>query len=210
MYHEYVSWNFPAARLQRTPLGLSLRVEGRRVAARDFRQIWQTMDPALGLIFTVVAFFDRGLNHKTNSRVAQRSGHQTGDGKTISRKKETSRQMGSNSKEARLGQKAHWENRLNERLSALRDQGLESGQIVKDSAVKKIRAEIRKAQARLGVIESLEKKAESMAKAKKAAADKKKKTKKEKKAKEAPEISKRQQKKKAKKEKKENEKKTEE
>jgi hypothetical protein len=119
--------------------------------------------------------------------------------------------MGSNSKEARSGQKAYWENKLNERLSVLNDQGLESGRISKDNAVRKIRAKIRGADARLQVIADLEKKVADMAKAKaeKAAEAKNKKAKSGKASEKTPEMSKRQQKKKAKKEKKEKEKKTE-
>ena len=112
--------------------------------------------------------------------------------------------MGSNSKEARLAQKAYWEKKLNERLSALNDKGLASDQIFKDSAIRKIRAQIRSADARLQVISDMEKKVVEMAKAKakKAADTKKKKSKKGKTSEEEPKISKRQQKKKAKKEKK--------
>jgi len=112
--------------------------------------------------------------------------------------------MGSNSKEARSGQKAYWEKKLNERLSVLNDKGLESGRISKDSAVRKIRAQIRSAEARLQVISDLEKKVADMAKAKvEKAAAKKKQAKKGTKPEEEQKISKRQQKKKAKKEKKE-------
>jgi len=112
--------------------------------------------------------------------------------------------MGSNSKEARSGQKAYWEKKLNERLSVLNDKGLESGRISKDSAVRKIRAQIRSAKARLQVISDLEKKVADMAKAKvEKAAAKKKQAKKGTKPEEEQKISKRQQKKKAKKEKKE-------
>ena len=120
--------------------------------------------------------------------------------------------MGSNSKEARSGQKAYWENKLKERLSVLNDQGLvESGRISKDSAVRKIRAKIRSTDASLQVIADLEKKIADMARAKteKAAEAKNKKAKSGKASEEAPEVSKRQQKKKAKKEKKAKEKKTE-
>jgi hypothetical protein len=109
--------------------------------------------------------------------------------------------MGSNSKESRLAQKVYWERKLDARLSALNSRGLEPGRIAKDSGVRKMRAEIRRAEARLQVIESLGKKAEEMAKAKakKAAEAKKKKTKKAKDAESKPEMSKRQQKKKSKK-----------
>ena len=119
--------------------------------------------------------------------------------------------MGSNSKEARLGQKAYWEKKLHDRLLVLNEKGLDSGQTSQDRAIRKIRAEIRKADQRLQVIANLEKKVADMAeaKAKKAAALKKKKAKKEKVSGKAPEMSKRQQKKKAKKEKKQKEKKTE-
>ena len=112
--------------------------------------------------------------------------------------------MGSNSKEARSGQKAYWEKKLNERLSVLNDKGLESSRISKDSAVRKIRAQIRSAEARLQVISDLEKKVADMAKAKvEKAAAKKKQAKKGTKPEGEEKISKRQQKKKAKKEKKE-------
>ncbi|MBW1700942.1 MAG: hypothetical protein JRJ50_02260, partial [Deltaproteobacteria bacterium] len=51
--------------------------------------------------------------------------------------------MASKSKETREGQKAYWENKLNQRMSILAEKGIESGKIAKDPAVKKIRARIR-------------------------------------------------------------------
>ena len=105
--------------------------------------------------------------------------------------------MASKSKEARLEQKAYWENKLTQRLSVLTEKGFEAPKIAKDSAVRKIRGKIRESGARLKTIADLEKKNEEMAriKAEKMAAPQK-----EKKTEKAPEMSKRQQKKTKKKE----------
>ena len=110
--------------------------------------------------------------------------------------------MGSNSKETRLNQQIYWKEKLDERMSVLNAQGLDSGKIAKDRAVRKIRAEIRRAGSRLQVVENLGKKAQDMAEAKvkKASEGKRRKASKTKEAKDAAEMSKRQQKKKAKKE----------
>lgn len=120
--------------------------------------------------------------------------------------------MGSNSKEVRLNQKTYWKGKLDERLSVLNAKGLDSEKIAKDRAVRKIRAEIRRADSRLQVVENQEKKTQDMAEAKVRKADeaKKKKASKHKEKEKAPGMSKRQQKKKAKKEQKQQEPETEE
>jgi hypothetical protein len=117
--------------------------------------------------------------------------------------------MGSKSKEVRLNQQTYWNGKLDERIAILKARGLDSTKIAKDRAVRKIRAEIRRAGFRIQVVENQEKKALDMAeaKAKKASERKNKKASKGKETQEPAEMSKRQQKKKAKKEKKETEKK---
>jgi DNA polymerase III delta prime subunit len=111
--------------------------------------------------------------------------------------------MRSETKETRLDQKNYWQRQLDSRLAELKEQGLPQGQVSKDAAVRKIRAEMRKATARLQAIANKEKKITDMAEAKaqKAAAPKEKKQKGKKGAEEGAEMSKRQQKKKAKKQK---------
>lgn len=118
--------------------------------------------------------------------------------------------MGSESKEVRLGQKEYWETQLDRRISELTERGVAPTVMPKDAAVRKMRAEIRKAVSRLQVIEAKEKKIADMAKAKKSADSKGKKQKAKKGGDKSPEMSKRQQKKKAKKAKKETEKTKEE
>lgn len=112
--------------------------------------------------------------------------------------------MVSKSREARLGQKAFWEEKLSQRLSALDDKGATPEDTAKDTTVRSLRAKLRETDRRLGVIDKKEKKVEEMAKrkAEKLAAPNKEKTKKGKKAKveETPVESKRQKKKKKKKE----------
>jgi hypothetical protein len=105
--------------------------------------------------------------------------------------------MPSKSKEARLEQKSIVEATLNERLKALAEKGLEPQAIAKDSTVRKLRADLRKAGERLSVIEGREKKLQDMAKAKeeKLQKPKKEKEKKQKGDEEQPEMSKRQKKK---------------
>jgi len=108
--------------------------------------------------------------------------------------------MASKEKAARLEQKAHWEEKLNQRLSLMADKGAESKKIAKDTTVRKLRAKVRETDKRLKAIEEKEKKLEEMAKVK---AEKLAAPKKEKKGKileEKPDKSKRQQKKKKKKE----------
>ena len=75
--------------------------------------------------------------------------------------------MPSKTKEARLGQKTYFEKKLAERLSLLSEKGLDSKQITKDSAVKKLRAQLRKTDDRLKAIGDREQKIKDMAKAKK-------------------------------------------
>jgi hypothetical protein len=112
------------------------------------------------------------------------------------------REMTSKSREVRVEQKKYWETKLEQRLGMLAEQGLETKKVVRDPAVKKIRAHLRETEARLKAIFSLEGQAEEMArkKAEKAAAPKEKKDRKGKGKEETAEISKRQQKKKKKKE----------
>ena len=110
--------------------------------------------------------------------------------------------MSSKEKEARLEQRAYWEEKLNRRLSLLADKGAESKVIAKDTTERKLRAKKRATDKRLKVIEGKEKKLEEKAKikAEKLAAPKKEKEKKRKISDEKPAESKRQQKKKKKKE----------
>ncbi|MBN2123471.1 MAG: hypothetical protein JW821_04200 [Deltaproteobacteria bacterium] len=110
--------------------------------------------------------------------------------------------MGSKKRQTRLDQKSTLEDKLNRRLSDLAEKGVEPQNIAKDTTVKRLRADIRKAVARLKAIEALENQREEMAqrKAEKLAAPKKEKAKKKKGEDTAPEVSKRQQKKKGKKE----------
>jgi hypothetical protein len=105
--------------------------------------------------------------------------------------------MASKDKEVRLAQRTHWENKLNQRLSALADKGLEPQRIAKDPAVRSIRGKIRKTEARLAAIADLEKKVDQMARirAEKVAVPKKEKGKKKVEPKETQVKSKRQQKK---------------
>jgi stringent starvation protein B len=113
--------------------------------------------------------------------------------------------MPSKSKAARLNQKDFLENKLEQMLTVLAENGLKPGEISRDARVKGTRAKIRETNARLKAISALEKKAEEMAriKAEKAAAPKEEKDKKKKMQEETAEKSKRQQKKKKKKESKE-------
>jgi hypothetical protein len=107
------------------------------------------------------------------------------------------RQMPSKSKEARIEQKNLVEAQLNERLKLLADKGMEPQAIAKDNAIRKLRADLRKANERLSVIQAREDKIEEMARAKqeKLSAPKKQKEKKQKAGEEEPEMSKRQKKK---------------
>jgi len=109
--------------------------------------------------------------------------------------------MPSKSKTARLEQKAYWEEKLAQRLSALAEKGFPPEKIARDTAVKQLRARIRETGARLRVISEREKKAEEMARARaeKTAAPKMKKTKKTAEADAGGNVSKRQQKKQKKK-----------
>lgn len=105
--------------------------------------------------------------------------------------------MPSKAKEARLEQKNQVEAKLNERLNHLAEKGLEPQVIAKDIAVRKLRADLRKANERLTVIEANEKKLEQMAQAKqeKLNQPKKEKAKGQKETEEQAEVSKRQRKK---------------
>ena len=104
--------------------------------------------------------------------------------------------MGSQSKEVRLEQKAYWEAKLARRIAELADKGRDPRAISADTVVRKLRAEVRHAGARLRVIENREQQALEMArkKAEKLATPKVKKAKK-KQEEEKQEPSKRRQKK---------------
>jgi hypothetical protein len=111
--------------------------------------------------------------------------------------------MGSKDKEARLAQKSQWQDKLDQRLSALSEKGVKEEDVAKDAVVRNLRAQVRKAGARLRAIDSLRSKAEEMARRKEEnlAIPKEQKAKKKKGAEdEKQELSKRQQKKKKKKE----------
>lgn len=110
--------------------------------------------------------------------------------------------MASKTKEARVEQKRYWDVQLEQRVSLLKEKGLDAGDISRDAAVRKLRAKIRETGHRLTTIEGKEQKAEEMAriKAEKLAAPKVKKSDKKKAVEEKPAESKRQQKKKKKKE----------
>ena len=113
--------------------------------------------------------------------------------------------MASKDKVARDTQKTYWEGELSHRLGVLNESGLEREKIVKDTSVRKIRAELRKIGARLAVIDKKNKKIEEMAriKAEKMSIPKEKKGTKSKGEEESAEESKRQQKLKKKMDKKE-------
>ena len=110
--------------------------------------------------------------------------------------------MGSGNRAAREVQHSLWKSKLDERLKALTEQGVAKETISKDSTVRKLRAEVRSAQARLRAISRREEKLVEMAaqRAEKLAAPKKEKRKKGAEAEDAAQVSKRQQKKKQKKE----------
>jgi hypothetical protein len=74
--------------------------------------------------------------------------------------------MSSKHREARLEQKAYWEEKLNQRLAVLNDKGTASEKIAKDPFVRNARAKIRKSEFRLKAIIDLEKKLKEMEKAK--------------------------------------------
>ena len=105
--------------------------------------------------------------------------------------------MPSKIKEARVEQKDYLEVKLKERLAILAEQGIEPQRAAKDTAVRKIRAELRATTSRLAVIEGKEKKIEDMAKKKAEKNEKpsKEKSKKAKSTEDQPEMSKRQRKK---------------
>jgi len=88
--------------------------------------------------------------------------------------------MASKDKTARLSQKALYEKQLNVRISSLKEKGIASASIAKDTTVRSLRAMLRETEERLSVIAALEAKNEEMAriKAEKLAAPKKEKVKK--------------------------------
>ncbi len=105
--------------------------------------------------------------------------------------------MPSKAKDTRLEQKEYLEAKLNGRLAELAEKGLGSQAAAKDKAVRKLRADLRKTNERLSVIEGKQKKIEDMARAKeeKSKTPKKDKRKKQDAAEEQAEMSKRQKKK---------------
>ena len=109
--------------------------------------------------------------------------------------------MASKGKEERSEQKAYWEEKLSQRLAELKEQGVESATVTRDTTVRQLRAKLRETNKRLETIVNREKKVQDMAiaKAEKLATPKVKKTKKKEVTEES--ESKRQQKKKKKKEK---------
>ncbi|MCJ7687302.1 MAG: hypothetical protein MUO68_23735 [Desulfobacteraceae bacterium] len=107
--------------------------------------------------------------------------------------------MASKEKAARLEQRVHWEEKLNQRLSLMADKGAESEKIAKDTTVRKLRAKMRETGKRLRAIEEKEKKLAEMAKVKAEKLAAPKKEKKREISEEKPAKSKRQQKKKEKK-----------
>jgi hypothetical protein len=109
--------------------------------------------------------------------------------------------MSSEKRATRQNQKQDCQRRLERRLALLKEKGAEPQTIAKDRGVRKLRAEIRKTEARLRVIQAKEGKTEQMAvdKANKAETPEPQKGKKQNEKGEKSEASKRQQKKKAKK-----------
>ena len=109
--------------------------------------------------------------------------------------------MASKDKIARLSQKALYEEQLNVRISNLKENGIASISIAKDTVVRSLRAMLRETEARLSAIKALEIKKDEMAriKAEKLATPKKEKVKKKSISVEDQEESKRKQKKAAKK-----------
>jgi hypothetical protein len=105
--------------------------------------------------------------------------------------------MPSKSRESRETQKAYWESQRDLRLSDLAERDLDQAEILKDPALRKIKAQIRAADFRLRAIAALEAKQEQMKRTKdeKQSAPKEDKGKKKATAEEEPHLSKRQQKK---------------
>jgi len=110
--------------------------------------------------------------------------------------------MASKTKEARLEQRRYWDKQLEQRVSLLKEKGLDADKISRDVTVRKLRAKVRETGQRLRSIEGKELKKEEMARVKavKLATPKIKKSDKKKAAEEQTAESKRQQKKKKKKE----------
>jgi hypothetical protein len=97
--------------------------------------------------------------------------------------------MGINQKQTQIERKSHFERQLKDRLSSLSEKGMESPRILRDTIVKKLRADIGAINARLKTIASYEEKTKELAKAKAEKAEappKDRGVSKEKKAKEAP------------------------
>ena len=109
--------------------------------------------------------------------------------------------MPSKSREARIQQRDYWQEKLNRRISELKEKSPESDEVKKDVLVREFRAKLRETEKRLKAIGGLEKKKEEMdaAKARKLETPKEKKSRKKEKE-ETQAESKRQQKKKKKKE----------
>lgn len=109
--------------------------------------------------------------------------------------------MASKTRLSRETQMRYWEEKLNQRVSVLKERGVDEKNIGKDTTVRNLRARIREALARLKTIGTREEKLDQMATAKqeKLAEPKKEKVKKRGEAEEKQETSKRQQKKQKKK-----------
>lgn len=109
--------------------------------------------------------------------------------------------MPSKTRTARENQKNLWESKLAERMEALTSRGVDKEAILKDGALKGIRAKLRETEARLKAIADRERKLEEMArlKADKLVAPKAKKSRKGKETDESLQMSKRQMKKQKKK-----------
>ena len=95
--------------------------------------------------------------------------------------------MGSKQRETVLGQKAYFEEKLKERRSYLTQKGIASQEAAKDGVLKKIHAQLRKANLKIRALDSIAKRTDELAnmKAEKFATPPK--AKKEKKAAEKPE-----------------------
>jgi hypothetical protein len=146
-------------------------------------------------------FLDKNIDQKAKNRYVQifSAGARMLGANAKSVRKELI--MPSKSKEARLNQKEYLKFKLDQRLAALAERSVEPHRIVRDTAVRMIRAQIRETDDRLKAIVAIEKKTEEMAKVKaeKLSAPKEEKTKKRKEAEEQAQMSKRKQKKKEKK-----------
>ena len=81
--------------------------------------------------------------------------------------------MPSNSKSVRELQKKHYETAVQNRLAVLKEKGMASAAIQKDTRLKQLRAKVRKIQKALAAISAIEKKNEELALRKKEKAERK-------------------------------------